>query len=131
MPIKMSRNQRRLWHKENKTRPKIMTAIPKVEWPHLSNRKQPIKVWASRDYLAQAFDEINSVRLSINRSEIEAEGKWADKITWEELQQIKRECGYGDFYAIEIYPRDRDIVNVANMRHLWILSNPLEIGWFG
>ena len=44
--------------------------------------------------------------------------------------QVKREIGFGDWYALEIFPRDGDIVNVANMRHLWMLATPLSIGWF-
>jgi hypothetical protein len=31
---------------------------------------------------------------------------------------------------VEIYPRDRDIVNIANMRHLWVMAEPLALGWF-
>ena len=46
-----------------------------------------------------------------------------------ELQDIKRQAGLGDYMAVEIYPKDRDIVNVANMRHLWVLRDPLQFGW--
>lgn len=123
----LTRGQRKSWNKENAKRPLRMTEIPLAEIPF---KRKLLKAWASRDFLAQAFDEITCLRLSVSRTEIKGDGRWADKITWEELQQVKRECGYGDFYAIEIYPQDRDIVNVANMRHLWILSNPLSIGWF-
>lgn len=31
--------------------------------------------------------------------------------------------------AVEIYPAERDIVNVANMRHLWVLPERLPFGW--
>ena len=57
------------------------------------------------------------------------DGRWKDDITWDELQEIKRQAGYGNQMAVEIYPDDLDIVNVANMRHLWILDEPLPIGW--
>ncbi len=50
-------------------------------------------------------------------------------MTWEELQEIKRQVGIGDFFAVEIFQRDKDIVNVANMRHLWVLPDPLDFGW--
>ena len=68
------------------------------------------------------------VRLSINRTLLSGE-RWEDGITWDELQSIKMQCGYGDFDAMEIYPADRDIVNVANMRHLWIMASPLKNAW--
>lgn len=45
----------------------------------------------------------------------------SDGITWDDLQWIKRAAGYGDREAVEVYPLDDDVVNVANMRHLWIL----------
>lgn len=89
----------------------------------------PARVWQSKKYLVQAYSESNGiVRLSINRTTRHA-GNWNDKLTWDELQDIKRDVGFGDFMAVEIYPRDKDIVNVANMRHLWVLPLPLSFGW--
>jgi hypothetical protein len=31
--------------------------------------------------------------------------------------------------AVEVYPKDSDIVNVANMRHLWLVDDKTNIGW--
>lgn len=42
---------------------------------------------------------------------------------------IKRQLGYGDFDAVEVYPKDNDVVNVANIRHLFILNEPLPFIW--
>lgn len=42
--------------------------------------------------------------------------------------QVKRLVGYADKCAIEIYPPDQDIVNVANMRHLWVVDMP-DFAW--
>ncbi len=50
-------------------------------------------------------------------------------LVWDELQRIKSECGYGNTDAIEIYPADDDVVNVANMRHLWILDSRIPFAW--
>ena len=55
---------------------------------------------------------------------------WKDGLKWDELQKVKADVGYADDYAIEIYPKDKDIVNDANMRHLWVFRDkPLNIGW--
>lgn len=54
---------------------------------------------------------------------------WVDNITWDELMQIKREIGLGDRDAVEIFPADKDIVNVANMRHLWVTASPVMFAW--
>jgi len=34
-----------------------------------------------------------------------------------------------DADAIEIFPADMDVVNVANMRHLWVMAEPVEFAW--
>lgn len=114
--------------------PRELTEIPESEWPYREPGKRPRAVWRSREFLVQAYDErrfagIEVRRLSVDRVEVDVGGHWAAEIGWDELQRVKRESGHGDWYALEVYPRDRDIVNVANMRHLWLLAEPLSIGW--
>jgi len=70
------------------------------------------------------------LRASINRTTLRADGRWEENLTWDEMQEIKRQIGRGICYAVEVLPMDCDIVNVANMRHMWILPEPLPIGWF-
>lgn len=79
------------------------------------------KLFRSRDFVIQVFDG-SPIRLSINRTELNSEGDWKDGITWHEIQDIKRGCGYGDRDAVEAYPRDCDLVDVANIRHIWIVE---------
>ena len=31
--------------------------------------------------------------------------------------------------AVEVFPADDQVVNVANMRHLWVLPEPLPFAW--
>lgn len=126
-------------------RPAVLTELPQAEWPraYAVAETRPTHVWVSQKYLVQMFDEkpfhtthngrevfVDTRRLSINRVTLKQDGHWEEGLSWEELQQVKREIGFGDWYGVEIYPRDRDIVNVANLRHLWILAAPLSIGWF-
>jgi hypothetical protein len=122
---------------EQKNRPARLTEIPREEWPraYALAEHPPTHVWVSQKYLVQMFDEepfqgIDTRRLSINRSTLKSDGHWDEDLVWTELQAIKREIGFGDWYGVEIYPRDRDVVNVANLRHLWILAAPLNLGWF-
>lgn len=119
--------------KEAEKRPVKLTEIRRDLWP-MSQTKQT-HVWHSRKFLVQMFDEtpfqgIDTRRISICRVTLRNDGAWEEWLSWEELMQIKREIGFGDWYGLEICPRDRDIVNVANMRHLWLLAAPLDIGWF-
>lgn len=122
-----TRNERRLALKENARRPAVLEQIPKNEWPYL--REGLAEVWRSRFFLVQVYQEASSiVRISVNRAAL-VYGDWADGISWEELMQVKREIGRGQLDAVEVYPADRDIVNVANMRHLWLLPEPLTFAW--
>lgn len=112
--------------------PEVLTLIPREEYPVLP--ELPLKAWRSRKYIVQLYETWNIVypgllRLSVTRTQLQTNGRLKDGITWDELQAIKREIGYGEFYAVEVFPPDRDIINVANVRHLWILPTPLPIGW--
>lgn len=123
-----TRGQRRQMAAEYARQPKVLRDIPRQEWPACSTNQ--LRVLRSRDFLVQEFPATSPavVRLSVSRTTLK-DGEWVDGITWEELQRIKRECGYGDADAIEIYPGDLDVVNVANMRHLWIMAAPVECAW--
>ena len=44
------------------------------------------------------------------------------RMTWEELQLAKQQI-WGDRVAIEVYPAQKDVVNLRHTRHLW--SAPL------
>jgi hypothetical protein len=133
----LSRHERRTLvafaRQESKKRPVRLTEIRRDLWP-MSETKQT-HVWHSRKFLVQMFDEtpfqgIDTRRISVSRVTLKDDGRWEDGVSWEELMQVKREIAFGDWYGLEIFPRDADIVNVANMRHLWLLGVPLNLGWF-
>lgn len=114
------------------------TEIPESSWPRIvGSDPTPLALFMNRLYLVQWYEDavqlfgenILVIRLSVNRTKVGGDGRWKAEIPWDDLQEIKTAVGLGDRYAIEIYPRDRDVVNVANMRHLWVLPEPLPIGW--
>lgn len=118
-------------------RPATLTPIPRERWPadYRANPEAPTQAWESRKFMVQMYDAppfqgIDTRRLSVCRVTLQSDGHWEQNLTWEELMAVKRETGFGDWYAVEIYPRDCDVVNVANLRHLWLLAVPLSIGWF-
>lgn len=85
----------------------------------------PIAAWRSNRFLVQLFNDSGTQRITINRAAIdEKTGRWLDGITWDEIQAIKRQIGFGERYAVELYPADADVVNVANMRHIWLVDAP-------
>lgn len=115
--------------KENAKYARSMEYIA-APWPY-----QPgcdvVGVWRSRDYLAQLVVEEKTkvMRLSIQRTMLNEKGDWEDRIPWEEMQRVKSEVGLGHALAVEVYPRDKDVVNVANIRHLFMVPVDFEIGW--
>jgi hypothetical protein len=133
--LTLPREQRRAAVKyladQAKKYPAHLIPVPREEWPDESSIGR-IRLLRSRDYLVQVFTEYYPfvvVRLSINRTQITTNGGWKQDIPWEDLQRLKSEAGYGEFDAVEVYPADKDVVNVANMRHLWVLTDKVPFAW--
>ena len=105
---------------------KVFAEIPPERWPKTGEipGTTRIKVFLNDTFLVQIFSEANGFyRLSVNVTK-QRFGVWKDGITWDQLQEIKRLVGYGNLCAVEIYPPDEHLVNVANFRHLWIVPEP-------
>lgn len=130
--IQATRDQRRELERQNAKFPRTLVLIPLSTWP-ATTLVDPrlIEVWRSREFLVQVFQEDGGVvRLTVCRTAVTvAAARWEDGITWDELQRLKRECGRGAQCAVEVYPGARDIVDVANMRHLWVLPEPPAYTW--
>lgn len=125
---KQFKEVRRSFQIETRQMPRTMTEF-KIPQEMTSGAKgAPVRAWRSREFAAFEYHEGNYVRISVNKSEIDNTGNWKDGITWDDLQRVKSEIGYGDRLAVEIYPPDADVVNVANMRHLWLVDW-LPFGW--
>lgn len=122
--------QRRQLRERARSWPVEMEPVPKAEWPPAPPGARVDGVWRSREFVAVLYEEKGgALRLSVNRVELRRNGEWSDRITWEELQRVKHETGYGNAWAVEVYPPDACVVNVANMRHLWLLESAPRFGW--
>ena len=116
--------KRKFLREENKRFSYLPVRLEREKWPPLSVQVQPLEVWRSSAFLVQVFDERQGwLRLSVCRTELAAEGGWRDGITWDELHWLKSACGYGDRNGYEAFPSRTHLVNVANMRHLWLLPD--------
>jgi hypothetical protein len=102
--------------------------ISKEEWQNDADTTR-IEVWRCEKYLVQIFQENAVKRLSVNKTKQNSSGRWKDGITWDELMKIKNDCGFKNFWAVEIYPPHNNVVNVSNMRHLWILNKKPSFAW--
>lgn len=133
----LSRKERervaRQLEKINAKYPEHLIDVPKESWPPTAAFKQaamPFRVMRSRDYMVQLFLEVDQiVRMSVIRTEITTSGKWKENISWEDLQSLKAQAGYAAREAIEIFPSAGNEVNVANMRHLWVLPYAIPFAW--
>lgn len=136
-----SRQMLRALRRTNLVYPLHCVQLAPELWPAPDPRgPRPYQMWRSRSFLVQVFDQNPNrpqpeetptiIRLSINRTQWdERQNTWSANISWEELQRVKREVGFGSCDAVEIFPDDKDVVNVANMRHLWILPDRIPFAW--
>ena len=106
--------------------PAQLHKLSRRQWPWTP--KNLIEVWRSKRFLVQIYQEAEGiVRMSVNTTEFGGHRRFADGISWDDLQKLKAECGRSNCFAVEVYPPDCDVVNVANMRHLWIYPDGAEI----
>lgn len=92
-----------------------------------------------RKYLVPIFRKVASSDLKVDQETIKTsigtvkhlriKGHGQRNLSWEEMQEIKdREAGK-EALAIEVFPPHNEIVNVHNVRHLWVI--PKEALPFG
>jgi hypothetical protein len=123
------RRERVRWlQQENRKYPDRMVEEP---IPISMSEGVPCRAWRSRRFLAGLYRTSTPgvVRLTVNRADATIQGEWLEGITWDDLQRVKRECGFGGLCAVEVFPPDEQVVNVANMRHLFLLPDVPDYVW--
>lgn len=50
--------------------------------------------------------------------------------TWWEMQRIKNELAGETATAVEVYPPQSEVIDQANMFHLWVLPQPLSFSLY-
>jgi hypothetical protein len=95
------------------------------------NGQVALAAWESPQFLVVLYAERSGRRLSINRARLKPDGsgRWDDGITWDTLQEIKSKIGLGDCWGVEVFPPDDELVDVANIRHIWLLPEPPAFAW--
>lgn len=126
-----TRNRQKHLNQVNKHYSDTFVPIMRSEWPEeMQKAERLLQVFRNKNFLVQIFKEKASIRLSVSRTMLKTKGQWSDNISWDELYMIKNAIGYRDCMFVEIYPREADLVNVANMRHLWMIEHEgTNIGW--
>ncbi len=67
----------------------------------------------------------------VNHLKVRRHDGRTNHLTWDELMMIKNEMLGEDALAVEIFPRNCDVVNEANVRHLWELPEGVLPAGFG
>ena len=127
---KERRNAILFMESENKQFGLALQLIPRKAYA--DQQFAPLKVWRSSEFFVQEFSPTPDgvIRLSVNRTHVDPTSlRWVDGISWDDLQRLKGEAGYGDREAVEVYPPAACVVNEANIRHLWILPKRLPFSW--
>jgi hypothetical protein len=122
---------RRNLRRDNLAFPPRLVEVEENNWPEmiLMSPDRPSRVLRSRFYLALLFEETVPFRMSVCISDIGSDGLWKDGLTWDDLQDIKRQAGFGEWWGFEAFPSEDKVVNVANMRHLWLFPQGLPFCW--
>lgn len=90
----------------------------------------PMRVWRSRQFLVVLWlEKTGFTRLTCQRSKVNPDGSWVEGISWDDMQRLKSEAGFGHLWAVECFPPDSEVVNVANLRHMFLLNEPPAFGW--
>ncbi len=71
-------------------------------------------------YAAQVVVSYTSLG-PVNHLKVRRHDGRTNRLTWDKLMEIKNEMLGEEACAIELFPREGDVVNEANIRHLWEL----------
>lgn len=91
----------------------------------------PEKAWRNKNYLVYLYHDREFLRLCVQRTTIKDDGSFEDGISWDRIQQIKSAIGFGDYWGLEVFPADKSLVNVSNIRHIWLFEERPAFAWSG
>lgn len=90
--------------------------------PYTSHAQDLDSVWRNKKFTVMVWNVPAGKKLSISRNTWDSHtNRYHDGITWDEIMEIKRGCGFGEQNAIEFFPPDSQVINIANVRHIWLL----------
>lgn len=93
-----------------------------------------------RKFIAEVNQRFGEKFVEIPREEIgrcqygttiKDDGSFDDGISWDRIQQIKSAVGFGDYWGLEVFPTDKTLVNVSNIRHIWLFEERPPFAWSG
>ena len=128
----LNREQRRALEKAKRmliaTYPETLEKVPENDpnLPYTSHPQDLDSIWRSKKYTVMVWNVPAGKKMTISRNEWDSHtGRYKDSILWDEIMEIKRQIGFGEQNAIEFYPPDSEVINIANVRHIWLLPKSI------
>lgn len=124
--LSVSRNERRMLLENERQRRKSGNW---GEWEHITfPRGSAGPGWAS-DFTNAFRNQVFSVLWRVLHDRVEhfaVSSLTQERPTWPEMQRIKDELAGHDRTGVEVYPPHAEIVDQADMYHLWVLPDQLS-----
>jgi hypothetical protein len=89
--------------------------------------RHAVEAWADHEFRVLLCEDGGGAR----RLEVQRTADPYAPISWETLQRLKAEVGYADWWAVEMYPPTDHVINVAPLRHLFLLDSRPPFAWTG
>lgn len=128
----LNREQRRALAKAKRpliaSYPEKLTKVPDGDksLPYTSHAMDLREVWRSKKFTVMVWNVPAGTKISVQRNEWNpTTRRYADGITWDEIMEIKRDIGLGESTGIEFFPADSEVINIANVRHIWFISDEI------
>lgn len=97
-------------------------AMPEVLDRGLAPLKGMTRIWKNNLYIVQEFPKSEGMTLLMVRRNDAAPIR-----SWSDMQRIKNELMGEDRVAVEVYPAESDLIDLANMYHLWVFQEGYKL----
>lgn len=111
-----------------------MTGARIETWGVWQDRSEMVRLYSKIPGMYAAFmNQVISVQLSMDVTEWgEIRHLWIKRhdekpVQWQEMQRIKNELIGQDRVGLEVYPAVSELIDVANMYHMWILPAAMKL----
>lgn len=113
------------WESRNVNDPVALSAAKQA-----GNNTRPAKMLVNNLFSVQYFYHATEwgevTQLTIRRHDAD-NGAKGRQVSWADKQRIKDELVGGRFTAIEVFPSQENLVDQANLYHLWVLPEDMEL----
>jgi hypothetical protein len=113
----------------------VLQVVPAAELPDVRNVAATMScvvvgAWRSRHHLVVEYIEPTGFhRLTMQCAQVDAQGKWLQGLTWDTMMELKEQSGHGDKWGVECFPPIANVVNVSNLRHIFLLTEKPPYAW--